>query len=100
MAPLFTANWFNFGRNPGGTVDAAFSASGGNIDGATPEVINTATSGGLTGITSITPAVEASRAFTPFKALAGGGIKDLWEDEGTNMMMLLISSLLQEGMEG
>ena len=67
---------------------------------ATPEVINTATSGGLTGITSITPAVEASRAFTPFKALAGGGIKDLWEDEGTNMMMLLISSLLQEGMEG
>ena len=36
MAPLFTANWFNFGRNPGGTVTVPFTASGGNVDGATP----------------------------------------------------------------
>ena len=42
---------------------------------------------------------EAKGMMAEGKAL-WGGIKDLWEDEGTNMMMLLISSLLQEGMEG
>ena len=68
---------------------------------ATPEVINTATSGGLSGITSITP---ATKAFTPFKALADGGFKNLLlgegDDDSAALLMYLLSSIAQEGMEG
>ena len=37
-----------------------------------------------------------TKSFTPFKALASGNFLD---DEGANMMALLISQLLQEGMD-
>ena len=43
-------------------------------------------------------------AFTPFKALAGGGFKDLLlgkgDDDSAALLMYLLSSIAQEGMEG
>ena len=59
--------------------------------------------GGDVGIQNIVGGLAPKTRFTPFKALSGGGFKDFITGEGDNdeaaLMMYLLNSIVQEGMD-
>ena len=66
-----------------------------NIAGESPQMV-----GGL----SVDPTYGVMNKFTPFKALTDGGFKSLLlgegDDDSAALLMYLLSSIAQEGMEG